>query len=80
MRINNFPYRSAKLLEQLTEQELDRYFLVPIHTLTGNWTYRLPFYGLLSDIYRQHSRNGEIDAALKARLLSTLKDYISILD
>ena len=79
MRMNNFPYWFAKLLEQLTAQELDRYFR-PHPYAHKEMDIQAAILRVVEDLYRQDSRDGEIDAALEARLLNTLKDYISILD
>ena len=79
MSINNFPYWFARLLQQLTLEELDRYFR-PHPYAHEELDIQAAILRVVEDIYRQFSRDGEIDAALETRLLNTLKEYISILD
>ena len=78
-RMNNFPYWFATLLKQLEPEELDRYFRPHAYAHKG-LDIQAAILRVVEDEYRQNSVDGEISKPLEAELLSTLKEYIDILD
>ncbi len=79
LRVSDFPYWFAVMLEQLTPEELSQ-FLRPHPYRHNGLDIQAAILRVVEDLLRQEGNGGRTDDALNTLLLEKLREYIGILD